>query len=343
MTTADIATERLQLRAALPRDAAAFSRLANDLRVVGNFTRMRFPFDLSAAASCLADVPDDARLWCVCRDGDMIGMVRLDRLLSYWIAPAFAGAGFATEAARAVSNWAFENGHTAVRAGHLVDNRGSETVLRRLGFGTDGFVRSSIRATGETRLFRRRILHRRAWQASRDTVISTPRPTLSNLRMADIPAMVAAGGAFAGARAARPLPCPVTRDDVRRRIMSRRFFGRAGFSLAIRRDGQIIGEIGLDGASAVSLSFWLTAPQRRRGVATEAIGQFLTHMMPRLQLPSVTADICADTQVSARTLEKLGVTGVGNLRCAASGRNGLSRTREFRLTGLPVSAKRHGL
>ena len=135
----------------------------------------------------------------------------------------------------------------------------------------------------------------------------------------------------------------MTNAEAQHRIMSRRFFGRTGFSLAIRRDGQMIGEIGLDGTSVGALSFWLAGPHCGQGVATEAVGHFLTHMMPRLQLSSVKAEICADNRSSARTLLKLGFTAADNMHGGAMTGDGLSATREFRLTGLPVIAKRHGL
>ena len=83
----------------------------------------------------------------------MVGAVGFGRQgedveIGYWIARAWWGHGFATEAAQGLLAIGRMLGHTRLVAGHFVDNPASGAVLRKIGFlptGTMSMRRSLAR------------------------------------------------------------------------------------------------------------------------------------------------------------------------------------------------------
>lgn len=87
------------------------------------------------------------------RDGHLIGFVDVDEIaqaegdLGYWIERASWGRCYATDAARAVVRFAFDEvGLAGLRSGHAVDNDPSGKVLLRLGFRPLDTVRQAYRS-----------------------------------------------------------------------------------------------------------------------------------------------------------------------------------------------------
>src|SRR5215468_9201452 len=67
--------------------------------------------------------------------------------IGYWLGAPYWGQGFATEAARAVIDYAFEQlGHDALQAGARVSNPASRRVLEKCGFQWTGVGLYRIRA-----------------------------------------------------------------------------------------------------------------------------------------------------------------------------------------------------
>ena len=86
----------------------------------------------------------------------MIGMVDIDGIakhegtLGYWLDWAAWGRGYAFEAARAVTHFAFEDvGLSSLKAGHADDNPASGRILTKLGFTLVDTVQSFSRPRGE--------------------------------------------------------------------------------------------------------------------------------------------------------------------------------------------------
>jgi RimJ/RimL family protein N-acetyltransferase len=140
-------TERLVLRRPTLADVKAIARLANDRRVAQNTSRLPHPYtvrDAQAFVEALAEQPRDTS-FLITRDGDPLGIAGVDLTRSdipeigYWLGVPYWDQGYATEAARAVIDYAFEEfGSGELRAGARVINPASRRVLEKCGFQWTG-------------------------------------------------------------------------------------------------------------------------------------------------------------------------------------------------------------
>lgn len=145
-------TERLMLRPGWIEDAPALSRAIGEEAVVRNLSRAPWPYALGDAQAFLARNPDPLLPECLifartCGAPRLVGGIGLRGSesgaaeLGYWIARAYWGLGFATEAGCAMM--AFADGSLRLKhvvAGHCLDNPASGHVLRKLGFRPTGQV-----------------------------------------------------------------------------------------------------------------------------------------------------------------------------------------------------------
>ncbi|PZU11176.1 MAG: GNAT family N-acetyltransferase [Sphingobium sp.] len=144
-------TPRLLLRPGWMEDAPALVQAIDDPAIARNVTRVPSPYTMADAQRFLS-LPHDSRLPCLLAFTRTRGAprlvggcsVHLDKdgrpELGYWIARAYWGLGFATEAGRAVLGMARATGVTGIRACHFIDNPASGKVLRKLGFAPSGEV-----------------------------------------------------------------------------------------------------------------------------------------------------------------------------------------------------------
>jgi len=157
-------TERLVLRPLKPDDAAAFARLAGSREIAHTTITIPHPFS-----------ENQARQWIVARtgqseagkgivfaiatmaDAQLIGTVGLREIdaehsqaeIGFWIGAPSWGKGYATEAARRVIRYAFEECNlNRVYAHHMVRNPASGRVLEKLGMKREGLLRQRIRKWG---------------------------------------------------------------------------------------------------------------------------------------------------------------------------------------------------
>ena len=150
LETADIVTERLRLRRFRRADAALIELYASDARVARMTERIPHPYPPGLAAAFIERVergtPGEIG-WAVglgVEEAELIGtaMLRLDApgtvRIGYWLAPAFWGTGYATEAAEGVVGFAARSGFREVRARVFQDNPASERVLLHVGFVYSG-------------------------------------------------------------------------------------------------------------------------------------------------------------------------------------------------------------
>jgi len=124
-------TERLLLRKPTLADVKAIARLANDRRIADNTRRLPHPYSDRDAIEFVRAIAAGARESVFLIEGDSgpIGMVGID----YW------GQGFATEAARAVIDFTFEEFDTEqLIAGARVSNPASRNILEKCGFQWSG-------------------------------------------------------------------------------------------------------------------------------------------------------------------------------------------------------------
>jgi RimJ/RimL family protein N-acetyltransferase len=168
-------TERLVLRAPRFEDAKQICTLANDRVLAENTARIPHPYRLADAEAFVAQSSRDEgeTNFLVTRpDGTIVGACGLDRRdaaapeVGYWVGLAFRGNGYATEAVRAVIDWAFADGrHEALQAGARVTNPASRRVLEKCGFQWTGVGLYRIRALASSAPIDRFRLDRGIWMS----------------------------------------------------------------------------------------------------------------------------------------------------------------------------------
>lgn len=143
---AEITAGRFVLRQPRKSDAGLVTMYAGDLRVAEATRSIPHPMPPGAVEAFLARSTSPSRLedvWVM--DGsantlaEVLGVISLKRMdrgqseISYWVAPAFWNAGFASEAVRALVE-ANPQGTRTIFAEVLQDNPGSARVLTNCGF-----------------------------------------------------------------------------------------------------------------------------------------------------------------------------------------------------------------
>ena len=174
-------TDRLVLRAPSMSDVPTMMALVGDRRVAENTARIPHPYTAADAEGLLASVNQmgSETVFALELDGALIGMSGLDPRtdgveLGYWLGVPFWGRGYATEAVRAVIDYAFgELGHDVLHSGARVSNPASRRVLEKCGFQWSGVRLCRIRAINSAapidrfRLDRRLWVSLKAWAAAR--------------------------------------------------------------------------------------------------------------------------------------------------------------------------------
>jgi RimJ/RimL family protein N-acetyltransferase len=164
-------TARLKLRAPCREDAKAVAALANELRVAANTARLPHPYRTADAEQFIAGANSREGEACfvVTRDGRVIGACGIDPRedgpeLGYWLGASFWGRGYATEAARALIDYAFADlSWETLFAGARVSNPASRRVLEKCAFQWTGVRLTRIRAISSAAPVDRFRLDRGLW------------------------------------------------------------------------------------------------------------------------------------------------------------------------------------
>jgi len=164
-------TARLKLRAPRREDAKAVAVLANEFLVAANTARLPHPYRIADAELFIAHASkrDGGPSFIIVLDGSPIGACGIDLRtdgaeLGYWLGMPFWGQGFATEAARAVIDYAFgELDLEALHAGARVSNPASRRVLEKCAFQWIGVRLTRIRAINSAAPVDRFRLDRGLW------------------------------------------------------------------------------------------------------------------------------------------------------------------------------------
>ncbi len=165
--------ERLTLRAPCLEDAETVAMLANDRRIAENTAQIPHPYRLADAEKFIAaanKAQDEATFLITLEDATVIGACGIALRegpapeLGYWIGAAYWGQGFATEAVRAVIDYAFADlGYDSLQAGARVTNPASRRVLEKCGFQWTGVGLYRIRALASSAPIDRFRLERGIW------------------------------------------------------------------------------------------------------------------------------------------------------------------------------------
>jgi RimJ/RimL family protein N-acetyltransferase len=167
-------TRRLVLRQPTLADVKTIARLVNDRRIAENLRRVPHPYSTDDA---VAFITSTARartdtVFLVEHAGTPVGVAGLEHRapaepeLGYWFGVEHWGKGFATEAARAVIDAAFEDDAvTRLTAGARVINTASRNVLEKCGFQWTGVELHRFHALGCSSPVDRFRLDRSVWSS----------------------------------------------------------------------------------------------------------------------------------------------------------------------------------
>jgi RimJ/RimL family protein N-acetyltransferase len=166
-----LATERLVLRAPRRSDVKAIATLVNDRRIAANTARIPHPYAIENAEQFIAAVNkrEGEACFVITLDGAPIGVCSVDPRedgpeLGYWLGVPYWGRGFATEAVRALIDYAFGDlEHETLISGARVNNPASRRVLEKCGFQWTGVRLSRIRAINSAAPIDRFRLDRGLW------------------------------------------------------------------------------------------------------------------------------------------------------------------------------------
>jgi len=152
-------TERLMLRGPTLADARVIARLANDRRIAENTRRLPHPYTQDHAIEFVRGSANDNRgtVFLIEKDFVPIGVVGVDWRepdapeLGYWLGVEHWGQGFATEAARAVIDFTFEEFDVEhLMSGARVANPSSRNILEKCGFQWSGVELHRFEALGSS-------------------------------------------------------------------------------------------------------------------------------------------------------------------------------------------------
>jgi len=170
-------TERLILRAPTLEDAKHVAALANDKRIAENTRRLPHPYSRTDAEDFISavNVPNGEIAFLITtREGVPVGacgVAAYDETapeIGYWLGAAFWNRGFATEAVRALIDFAFtEMEHDSLSAGARVTNPASRRILEKCGFQWTGVGLVRIRALNSSAPIDRFRLDRGLWTSLR--------------------------------------------------------------------------------------------------------------------------------------------------------------------------------
>jgi [ribosomal protein S5]-alanine N-acetyltransferase len=157
-------TKRLLLRPLTRRDAAALHRLAGKREIADTTISVPHPYSLRLARQWITDTADlyakgKVAVFAITPkpDGMLSGTIGLRDIdtdhslaeMGFWVAVESWGQGYATEAARAVLSFGFEQlGLNRIYAHHMVRNPASGRVLARIGMMREGLLRQRVRKWG---------------------------------------------------------------------------------------------------------------------------------------------------------------------------------------------------
>lgn len=172
-------TARLKLRSYREADIPELLPLIGAREIAATTGRIPHPYTVEDAKQFLAriEIDDEVRLAVTLRDsGRFIGGVGLRLVeqheqaeLGYWIGVPYWGKGYATEAAREMLRYGFEQLHLhRIFANHFKQNSASGRILNKLGMRYEGCQRQHFRKWDQFVDLELYGMLRDEWQISRE-------------------------------------------------------------------------------------------------------------------------------------------------------------------------------
>ena len=158
-----ILTERLRLRPFQMADAPEVARLCNNYNLSKGTLSLPYPYPVAAARGWIAAQPENFDLERCFEfaitdrgSGALYGCVSLTNHsahrngeLGYWVGEEYWGRGIATEAAGALTRWAFETrGYHRIYARHFASNPASGRVMEKIGMTCEGTQKQHLMKNG---------------------------------------------------------------------------------------------------------------------------------------------------------------------------------------------------
>ncbi|MCK2021280.1 MULTISPECIES: GNAT family N-acetyltransferase [Peribacillus] len=155
-----ITTKRLVLRLFQKPDAVAVTKLCNNYNIYKNTLYLPYPYSIDDALSWIEHHLDNFNAnksyeFAITdnESGELYGAIALSNNqkfnngeLAYWIGEKFWGNGYATEAAQAILNFAFEEKqYHKVFARYFNSNPASGRVMQKLGLKKEGILIDHVR------------------------------------------------------------------------------------------------------------------------------------------------------------------------------------------------------
>ncbi|MBK3497097.1 GNAT family N-acetyltransferase [Viridibacillus sp. YIM B01967] len=155
-----ITTKRLELRLFQKSDAVAVTKLCNNYNLYKNTLYLPYPYSLEDALSWIEHHLDNFNAnksyeFAITdkENGELYGAIALSNNqkfnngeIAYWIGEEFWGNGYATEAAQAILQFAFdEKQYHKIFARYFNSNPASGRVIQKLGMKKEGILIDQVR------------------------------------------------------------------------------------------------------------------------------------------------------------------------------------------------------
>lgn len=155
-----ITTDRLMLRLFQESDAPAVARLCNNYNLYKSTLNLPYPYSIEDALRWIAHHLDHFNADRIYEfavtdneSGELYGAIALSNNqnysngeLAYWIGEEFWGKGYATEAAKAVVQFAFDvKNYHKVYARYFHSNPASGRVMQKLGMKEEGILIDQVK------------------------------------------------------------------------------------------------------------------------------------------------------------------------------------------------------
>ncbi len=169
-------TERLRLRSYTEADITELLPLIGTREVAATTLRIAHPYTEQDARGFLEMAKDPDKIWLAIAlrvDGRQIGGIglRVDQQhrhaeLGYWLGLPYWGKGYATEAAREMLRYGFEDLHLhRIFASHFKHNPVSGRILKKIGMRYEGCQREHLLKWGQFADSELYSILRREWEA----------------------------------------------------------------------------------------------------------------------------------------------------------------------------------